>query len=350
MPAPYRRPGSVGVIVTVLNDPRVVRTVESLRTQTRRPDAIIVADGSPGSDVESRVRDAFPNDPIVVYRRAPGTIAESRNQALRELDTEFVAFLDADEVAPPGWLATLLEPFTDPGIGFVGGPTPALDGTVRTRAAQYYDGYLRRFYDTVARRRPHALPMGNSAWRMALFDRLGLLDTTLFPRASSEDQEFAVRALAVGVRGVYRPEAFVWHDYTGLTLTALLRKQSLYAIGGYVVWRRLGTTYEASGAAVAPYLLPPALLVVGAVVAAVPSLAVVGAVLLAAGAVALGAVALALWISGRRLDRSYPGLRYRPLEILRRWATIVGAARGFARYDARGAPRRRSNDTASSKR
>lgn len=331
---PFRsvRPGTVTVIVTVLKDPRVARTLESLLKQTRRPDEVLVDDGG-GDDAVRRLTETFTRrDPCVRHLEAPGNIPESRNTALLAATGEFVAFLDADEVAPPAWLEELLRPFADPRIGFTGGPTPAMAGTATTVGARYYDGYLSRFYETVAARKPHALPMGNSAWRAEVFRKVGLLDTTLYRRAASEDQEIAARALAAGFEGRYVPLARVDHDFSDLSVPRLLRKQRVYAEGGYVVWRRRGTTYEASPTVLLPYVLLPLAAIVGALLALLPLTRLLGLVLLALGLGGLGLLALLLTITGLAADRRYPGLRYQALEIPRRWATLWGAFQGLRHY------------------
>jgi cellulose synthase/poly-beta-1,6-N-acetylglucosamine synthase-like glycosyltransferase len=327
-----RSPGRATVIVTVLKDPRVAETLESLLAQNRLPEEILVDDGGV-TDVVRTIAERFhARDPRVRYLYAPGNIPESRNTAIAAATGEFLAFLDADEVAPAQWLEELLRPFDDPTVGFTGGPTPGRPGTVRTIGARYYDGYLRRFYDTIARIRPHALPMGNSAWRKAAFDQVGALDTTLYRKAASEDQDVADRVLKAGFRGVYVPEAWVQHDFSDLTVLRLLRKQRIYAEGGYVVWRRRGTTYEATGGRVLPYVALPAIILVGAVLLLPPSTRLVGELLIAAGAVGLAVLAILLTRSGLREEARYPGLKFQALEIPRRWATLYGAFRGFLTY------------------
>ncbi|HEV2316264.1 MAG TPA: glycosyltransferase [Thermoplasmata archaeon] len=336
---PVPVPGTVTVVITVLKDPRVARTLESLLHQDRPADEVLVDDGG-GTDEVERITAGFnARDRRIRHLPAPGNIPESRNIALLAAKGEFIAFLDADEVAPTGWLRELLKPFSDPKVGFTGGPTPAEPRSLRSVGARYYDGYLRRFYDVVARRNVHALPMGNSAWRAQVFRDVGLLDTTLYRRAASEDQEVAVRALEHGWKGVYVPEASVDHDFSDITTWGLLRKQRIYAEGGYVVWRRKGTTYEATPWRVAPYLLGPFLLVVGALLLAPPFLRLWGWLVLGAGAVVLGVLALALTVQGWGLEPKYPGMRYRVLEIPRRWATLYGAFRGLLHYGLRGRSR-----------
>jgi GT2 family glycosyltransferase len=326
----------VTVIVTVLRDIRVERTLRSLLRQTRPPDRILVDDGGGAGPVREIARRMASESPRIVYLDAPGSIPESRNRALREVETEFVAFLDADEVAPPEWLDRLLAPFADPAVGFTGGPTPAMEGTARTIGARYYDAYLRRFYETIARYHPHALPMGNSAWRTEVFDRVGLLDTTLYEAAASEDQEMALRALRAGYLGRYVAEAGVAHDFSDLTLYRWLAKQSRYALGGYVVWRRHGSTYEASAGGLLPYIAPPALIALGALLLPWPILRLPGEILLIVGGLSGLGVLLGLALQGMLWERRFPGMRYRPVEFLRRWATLWGAARGFLRYGRQG--------------
>jgi cellulose synthase/poly-beta-1,6-N-acetylglucosamine synthase-like glycosyltransferase len=325
-------PGSVSVIVTVLSDPRVERTLESLLRQTRPPEEILVDDGGITDTVRQITERIAQRDPRVRHLDAPGNIAESRNTALDAATGELVAFLDADEVAPEAWLEHLLAPFSDPSVGFTGGPTPGLPESLESVGARFYDGYLRRFYDRVARGHPQALPMGNSAWRSRLFRELGGLDTSLDRIAASEDQEFALRALARGWRGVYVPEAWVHHDFAGLTARALFRKQRIYARGGYVVWRRHQSTYEARPARLLPYVLLPAIAVIGLLLVPFAPLRTFGLLLAAAGALGLGLLALGLSLWGARADRQYPGLRFSALEIPRRWATLLGAFQGLLRY------------------
>jgi cellulose synthase/poly-beta-1,6-N-acetylglucosamine synthase-like glycosyltransferase len=328
--------GSATVIVTVLDDPRLERALESLLTQTRPPQEILVADGDHSQLIAEICARFTARDPRIHRVEASGSIAESRNKALAEVRTDYVAFLDTDEVAPPDWLERLLAPFVDEHVGFVGGPTPGMPGTTRNAAARYYDAYLRRFYDQVASQRPHALPMGNSAWRTRIFRELGLLDLSV-AGYGSEDQEMALRALQVGWRGVYVPTAPVLHDFTGLGWRSLFRKQRRYGRGGYAIWRRTGSTYEATVDRVLPYAALPLIAVIGLVFLPFPYLRLAGALLCLIGFGGLGILALILTAEGRREDARYPGYRYRVVEIWRRWATLLGAVEG-ATAPSRAAP------------
>lgn len=321
----------VTVIVTVLDDPRLARSLESLRHQIRPPDVVLIADGGRSPEIEAICRRYAADDARFVHLYVPGTITESRNQAIRAVTTDLVAFLDTDEVAPPGWLEALVAPLTaDERIGFAGGPTPGLEGTTRNRAARYYDAYLRRFYEEVVPGRPWAIPMGNSVFRKRLFDELGPLVAAL-PTNGAEDQEFEARAVENGWKAAYVREASVPHDYSELDLGTLLKRQYRYASGAYVVWRKHGTTYEASGSDLI-YLALPAGLVVGGVLWALRwgYFPLVGELMLGLTLVGFAVLEGRLALQGTRAEPRFPGYRYRPLfEPLRKWATMLGALAGL---------------------
>lgn len=330
MPDSSRDPtdyGSVTVIVTVRDDPRLERALECLGAQHLVPEEVLIADGGTSPTILAISSRAAGRDPPVRRIAAPGTIAESRNAALREVRTELVAFLDTDEVAPPDWLQELTKPFADPTVGFSGGPTPALAGSTRNAVARYYDAYLRRFYDRVASHQPHALPMGNSAWRTRLFRELGPLDLSV-SGFGNEDQEMALRVLRAGWRGAYVPSAGVAHDFSDIGWATLFQKQRRYARGGYAIWRRTGSTYEATTARLLPYVALPALGVAGLLMLPFPFVRGAGALLALLGFGGLGVLGAILTVEGRREDARYPGYRYRAIEIWRRWATMLGAFEG----------------------
>ncbi|EQD34562.1 Glycosyl transferase, family 2 domain protein, partial [mine drainage metagenome] len=76
--------------------------------------------GGPSGEIRRITEEIARSDPRVQWLDAPGSVAQSRNTALARVDSEFVAFLDADEIAPADWLAHLLAPFSDPAVGFTG--------------------------------------------------------------------------------------------------------------------------------------------------------------------------------------------------------------------------------------
>jgi len=87
--------------------PYLPQVIEALQNQTPRPMAIVVAH-SGSSDPTESLAHAYP-DVQVLHRSQRMFAGTARNLGLREVRTEWVAFLDSDVVPKPGWLAALLD-------------------------------------------------------------------------------------------------------------------------------------------------------------------------------------------------------------------------------------------------
>jgi len=233
----------VAVLVTLLNDKRVARTLASLASQTRRPDLVLVADG--GSTREN-LEPAFAfarEHPWVRVGHHPGSVAQTRNSALAALpDADVVAFLDADQVAPAGWLAALVAPIEAGKADFTGGPTRPL-GPPHGKGEAYLNDFEAWFYPNVVAHDLTKLPMGNSAWRLDALREAGGFD----PRLSwgGEDYDVNLRVAKLGKRGVYVPEAWVHHDQSGRNdLRRLLRRKYRYNVGASLAYMKNGVLRE----------------------------------------------------------------------------------------------------------
>ncbi|HLE97170.1 MAG TPA: glycosyltransferase [Candidatus Thermoplasmatota archaeon] len=239
---------TVVVVVTLMDDPRVVDTLASLDAQTPRPDAVLVADGG-SKDGSREAADAFAaSRPWVRVEVLPGTVAGTRDLAIGRTTEDVVVFLDADQRAPPGWLAALLVAL-DGGADFAGGPTRP-PGPARSAVEDYLNRFEAWFYPEVVARDVAYLPMGNSAWRRTVFERIGSFDPRL--AWGGEDYDVNLRALAAGFRGAFVPEAWVVHDQSRLRrLRPLLRKRYRYMVGATVAYLKHGSLARRAGRAVA---------------------------------------------------------------------------------------------------
>lgn len=236
----------VSVLVTQFNDPRVTRTLDSLAAQTRKPDAVLVADGGSRADVLQAMQrwiGAHPDVPARVEAHN-GSVAGTRASALRSLagKTEILAFLDTDEVAPPGWLAALVAPIEQGVADFTGGPTRPLTEPT-SEGERYLNEFEAWFYPNVVARDMTKLPMGNSAWRVAKLLEVGGFDERL--RWGGEDYDLNLRVARAGGRGVYVPDAWVHHDQSGRNdLRSILRRKYRYNVGAALAYMKNGVLRE----------------------------------------------------------------------------------------------------------
>lgn len=235
----------VTVLVTLLNDIRVARTLEGLGTQTRRPDEVLVADGGSQEKTLLFVRQAQVRNLAIRLESLPGSVAESRNAALPRCAGDIVAFLDADEVPPPDWLDLLVAPIEDGEADFTGGPTRPFS-TPRSKTERYLDRHDDWFYRQVVPNRLEYLPMGNSAWRRDLLERIGGFDPRLV--WGGEDYDVNLRALRAGARGSFVPAAWVYHDQSHVdTLRKLMRRKYRYMVGATMAYRKNGVAMRQAG-------------------------------------------------------------------------------------------------------
>lgn len=229
-------PAETSVLITLLNDPRVVRSLESLARQELPPSEILVADGG-STDGSAEAARGFPGDRVQVVE-VPGSVAVTRNRALHLLRGEVIAFLDADEVAPPQWLRELTDPILQGEADFTGGPTLPL-GPPASRAEEYLNTFDAWFYRELVPRDITLLPMGNSAWRADLLRSIGGFDERL--AWGGEDYDVNLRAVGAGFRGRFVPEAWVYHDQSRLnTARKILRRRYRYGVGATMAYLKNG--------------------------------------------------------------------------------------------------------------
>jgi len=208
--------GTVCVEVAVRDDLRLLDALASLAAQERRPDRVLVAasTASPES-LLSGLGQRFPGLTIDVHR-FPGGVVDARAASLVGLTEGVTAFLDADERAPPGWLARLVAPVESGTADFAGGPTRPLQpphGSI----ARYSVLLEESIYADLVPKRVTYLPLQNTAWRTEALRRLGFDPRIPF----AEDHDLESRAAGAGMVGTFLPDAWVFHD--GGTQTNLAR-------------------------------------------------------------------------------------------------------------------------------
>ncbi|MES1242689.1 MAG: glycosyltransferase [Acidobacteriota bacterium] len=116
----------LSLIVCTWRRPAAVRRLlESLRSQTRPPDEVLVVDASPPAETGTEAAVAEVRLPGLAYHRVPPEergLTRQRNWGIARAQGEVIAFLDDDTVPEPGYFAEVLAAFErHPDAAGVGG-------------------------------------------------------------------------------------------------------------------------------------------------------------------------------------------------------------------------------------
>lgn len=210
----------VTVLITSYNDPRIERTLQSLKEQDRQPDEIFIADGGTKWDISSLA--GRYNARLEVLE---GNVVETRQKAVNMINSDIITFIDTDEVAPKEWLGKIIEPIIKGNADFTGGP--AMHYQPKSGPERYVNELEDFIYKYQVPKNIAFLPMGNSAWKTEIFKAIGGFDLDI--SGGSEDYDVNIRAISKGFRGLYIPEAWVYHDHSDLnSYTKLIKKRYSY--------------------------------------------------------------------------------------------------------------------------
>ncbi len=237
----------VTVLITQLNDMRILRTLEGLSRQTLMPEEIVVADGGSRPEVIAAMEDFATRVPNVRVLHCPGSVAESRALALPQVHGDAIAFIDADEIPPPSWLELLVQPLRTGRADVAGGPTRPLQPAA-TKAEAYVNDFDDWFYEHVVPSDPVMLPMGNSVWSRAVFDAIGNFDARLV--WGGEDYDINLRAAQAGFRFEFVADGWVHHDQSHLdSARKIFRRKLRYGKGATMAYLKNGVLGERVGPA-----------------------------------------------------------------------------------------------------
>ncbi|HET7235851.1 MAG TPA: glycosyltransferase [Actinomycetota bacterium] len=213
--------GPVSVVVpTWRRAPWLDRCLAGLQAQDPSPAEIVVVGRREDEDaqvvVASRASSAdIPIRWVEVER--PGHVAPVR----LGIDTsagDVVAVVDDDVVPQAGWLAALLDPFSDPSVACVGGRvvTPGQRARVRPDAGQIR-WYGHHIGNVAMVRAPEPFDVAgvmecNWAWRRAVLREVRFDPRLDFDDASMYGLDLTLQARERGSRVVYQPAAVVVNE------------------------------------------------------------------------------------------------------------------------------------------
>jgi glycosyltransferase involved in cell wall biosynthesis len=196
----------VSIIVPVYNGEltigECIESILSLSYPAAQVELLIVDNASTDTTAAILARYA---DRATILREETRGPAAARNRGLRSATGEVIAFTDADCIVDAGWLAKIVAPLDDPGVGIAGGSILATQpcNPVEKFGERIHDHRMAIEFDSP----PYAITM-NWASRRQVIDEVGLFDEALL---RCEDCDLAYRIVAAGYRIVHVPDAVVHH-------------------------------------------------------------------------------------------------------------------------------------------
>lgn len=199
--------------------PHLPICLEALRQQTYPALEVLVVDNASTDGSQAYIREAYPEVRIIQLDYNTG-FTGACNAGIRAAAGAYVALLNNDTEADPGWAAALVAAFErHPEAGFAAskmrlfdkrdhlhtaGDFYGVDGWPGNRGAwQKDDGQFDRenyVFSACA---------GSSAYRKRMLDEIGLFDDDFF--FSMEDIDLAWRAQFTNYRCVFVPDAVIYH-------------------------------------------------------------------------------------------------------------------------------------------
>jgi GT2 family glycosyltransferase len=208
----------VSVVIPCHSDarwPQLVRAVASALEQRPAPVRVVVAvDNNP--NLLARARQELTGVTVVPNRFTNGA-AGTRNSGVFATDTTFVALLDDDARARPGWLTRMLDPFSDPAVVGTGGA--ALPDWQGGRPGWFPDEFLWAVGASLSGM-PDRPERTRNVWSLAMavrraaFESVGGFQvgfTKVGTRSRPEDTDLCLRMGRGGGHWVYVPDAVVDH-------------------------------------------------------------------------------------------------------------------------------------------
>ena len=223
---------AISVVIPHLGQPELLRRcLRSLADQQGAPpfEVLVVDNGS--AELPAEICAAFGARLLTEPVPGPGP---ARNRGAAAAQGAILAFIDADCVTDPGWLAAIARRFGQgPHVGILGGDVRiALADPDRITAIEAYES-IYAFRIRLYIERDRYVPSGNMAVRRTIFEQVGPFGGIEI----AEDMDWGQRATALGLPMVYEPAARVRHPARP-DFAALCRKWDRHVAHFYDAARR----------------------------------------------------------------------------------------------------------------
>lgn len=236
-----RRPGyapvtdPVTVVMPAHNESAGIEAaVRSVVASTHPVEVIVVDDGSTDDTAAIVERMSLPQ--VRVIRQRNGGKAVALNTGIAAASHEIVVMVDGDTIFDPETVHTLVQPFSDPGVGAASGNAKVLNrgGLLgRWQHIEYVLGFNldRRLFD-VAECMP-TVPGAIGAFRRSALQAVGRVSTDTL----AEDTDLTMALCRAGWRVVYEEHATAWTEAPA-SLGALWKQRYRWSYGTFqAMWK-----------------------------------------------------------------------------------------------------------------
>jgi GT2 family glycosyltransferase len=200
--------------------------LDALAAQTFRDQEVLLIDNGSTDGSVALLRDRYPRVRLVALERNTG-FSPAVNLGIRAAGGEYVALLNVDTVARPGWLAALVRALDEsrPETGAVASKMLSLDDDGRIddagdalswAGAAEKRGHGEPAHRFTERDEVFSVCAGAALYRRSFLDAVGGFDERFF--AYLEDIDLCLRGRLLGYRYVFEPAAEVLHKGHGSEL------------------------------------------------------------------------------------------------------------------------------------
>jgi len=188
------------VLLTKNSAATVNKTLESIVSQTRKPDEIVVVDGNSKDDTQDIVKQY----PVKLITESGLGFGHARNLGVKNAEGDIIFFIDSDCYADNRWIEKILPHFSDPNIAGITGQTHLWN--TNHGVARFLACVGGRVDMPTKPRFVKIAPTMNLAIRRETVFEVGGFDESLF---RGEDTELTYK-VTKHHKILYEPEAVVW--------------------------------------------------------------------------------------------------------------------------------------------
>lgn len=197
----------ISFITTVFNEEKTIEgLLESLKSQTKKPDEVIIVDGTSTDKTVERIKNfepRFKKESKFELIQKKGNRSVGRNEAIRNARGDLIVCTDAGCILQKDWIEQIAKPFKDSKVDVVAG---------------YYEGLPKNIFEKCLI--PYVLVMKDKvnlenflpatrsmAFKKSFWEKAGKFDERL---SNNEDYSFARKLKKVNAKIVFAKDAIVY--------------------------------------------------------------------------------------------------------------------------------------------